>query len=258
MSRSAREKGTGATGAIWVVNCELGNKLDCGVANGVWNPKPPADGVCCWSNGVCCAWVWAEYGVESNEPKPPVAKDGVDGVPNAGVDDGVPKAGVDDGAPKAGVDDSAPKAGVEDCAPKAGVEYGAPKAGVEEGVPKAGVEEAPKAGVEEGVPKAGAEEGVPKAGAEVWDPNIFARSRCWSGKMEDWNPQASARFNFLKRDSTDLFVSKFDGAWRFSSFLLYGPYLNWALNWAICMNFEVQFSFFRFFVSFFLFFFLFL
>ena len=50
------------------------------------------------------------------EPKPP-AKDGVVGVPKAGVEDGVPNAGVEDGVPNAGVEDGVPKAGVEDGVP---------------------------------------------------------------------------------------------------------------------------------------------
>ena len=50
------------------------------------------------------------------EPKPP-AKDGVVGVPKAGVEDGVPNAGVEEGVPNAGVEDGVPKAGVEDGVP---------------------------------------------------------------------------------------------------------------------------------------------
>ena len=59
------------------------------------------------------------------EPKPP-AKDGVVGVPKAGVEDGVPNAGVEDGVPNAGVEEGVPNAGVEDGVPKAGVEDGVP------------------------------------------------------------------------------------------------------------------------------------
>lgn len=50
------------------------------------------------------------------EPKPP-AKDGVVGVPKAGVEEGVPNAGVEEGVPNAGVEDGVPKAGVEDGVP---------------------------------------------------------------------------------------------------------------------------------------------
>lgn len=50
------------------------------------------------------------------EPKPP-AKDGVVGVPKAGVEEGVPNAGVEEGVPNAGVEDGVPKAGVDDGVP---------------------------------------------------------------------------------------------------------------------------------------------
>lgn len=50
--------------------------------------------------------------MENSDVPNPVANDGVDGVPNAGVDDGVPK--VDDGVPNAGVDDGVLKREDED------------------------------------------------------------------------------------------------------------------------------------------------
>ena len=49
---------------------------------------------------------------KKEEPPNPVAKDGVDGVPNAGVEEGVPNAGVEEGVAKAGVE-GVPNAGVE-------------------------------------------------------------------------------------------------------------------------------------------------
>lgn len=42
---------------------------------------------------------------KKEEPNPPVAKEGVDGVPKAGVEDGAPNAGIEDGFPKAGAED---------------------------------------------------------------------------------------------------------------------------------------------------------
>ncbi|GMN61649.1 hypothetical protein TIFTF001_030737 [Ficus carica] len=53
-----------------------------------------------------------QNGVESKEPKPPVAKKGIDRVLNTRVVDGVPNARVEDGVPKDGVDDKVPKDGI--------------------------------------------------------------------------------------------------------------------------------------------------
>lgn len=132
MSRSARENGSGATGAICVVNCGFmklvegallkgvnccccavfvmpkglcccccgwgvwnSDRVCCCCGWGVWN----SDGVCCcgwgvWNNdGVCCCC--CEKGVEKSEE--PNA--GVEGVPNAGVAEGVAKAEEDDWPP---------------------------------------------------------------------------------------------------------------------------------------------------------------
>lgn len=114
ISRSARENGRGATGAIWVVNCGLMKLVGgallkgvacccCGVLNGVVKPKGlccccgwgvwNSDGVCCCC--CCCGWGCCEKGVEKSEE--PNA--GVEGVPNAGVAEGVAKAEEDGWAP---------------------------------------------------------------------------------------------------------------------------------------------------------------
>lgn len=66
-------------------------------------------------NGVncdCCGA--APNGVEKRDPPKPEAKEGVDGVPKAGVEEGVPKAaGVEAGVPKRGVEDGVPNADEE-------------------------------------------------------------------------------------------------------------------------------------------------
>lgn len=115
ISRSARENGRGATGAIWVVNCELAKlvaggallKGDACACEGALNGDVMPNGLCCcWGWGVwnsdgvcccCCCWGWDCWpkGVEKSEP--PNA--GVEGVPKAGVEEGVPKAGEEDWAP---------------------------------------------------------------------------------------------------------------------------------------------------------------
>lgn len=61
----------------------------------------------------------------------PVANDGVDGVPKAGLDDGVPNAGADDGVPK--VEDGVPNVGVAAGVPKGDDCAGAPNIVAEHG-----------------------------------------------------------------------------------------------------------------------------
>lgn len=93
------------------MSCDCCCGCCCGGVAVVWPKgleKLNALEVCC----CCCCW-GLNWGVEKREevPKAEVEKEGVEGVPKAGVEEGVPKGlGVEEGVPKGfGVCDGVPK-----------------------------------------------------------------------------------------------------------------------------------------------------